>query len=94
VGSGNSYTVTQVATLLAEAMGKPEIKPDIMNKARSGDIRNCFSDIGKARELLGFEPRFRLEDTLGELAEWVAQAQAVDRSAEMKKQLEARGLVS
>ena len=94
VGSGNSYTVTEVATLLAAAMGKPEIKPDIMNKARSGDIRNCFSDISKARDLLGFEPKFKMEDTLGELAEWVAQAQAVDRGAEMKQQLEARGLVS
>ena len=95
IGSGNAYTVTQVATLLAEAMGRPEIEPEIMNKARSGDIRNCFADIGKARELLGFEPRHRLEDTLGELAAWVAEAGgAVDRSAEMKRQLETRGLVS
>ena len=94
VGSGRSYSVTEVATLLAAAMGRPEIKPDIMNKARSGDIRNCFSDIGKARELLGFEPQFRMEDTLAELADWVRQEQAVDRGAEMKRQLEARGLVS
>jgi dTDP-L-rhamnose 4-epimerase len=94
IGSGHAYTIAQVATLLADAMGVPHIRPDIMNKARSGDIRNCFADIGKARNLLGFEPQFRLEHSLGELAEWVRQADAVDRSGEMKRQLEERGLVS
>jgi dTDP-L-rhamnose 4-epimerase len=80
--------------MLANAMGVSHLTPDIMNKARSGDIRNCFADISKARELLGFEPRFRLEDSLDELAGWVREAQAVDRGAEMKRQLEERGLVS
>jgi dTDP-L-rhamnose 4-epimerase len=94
IGSGNAYTITEVATMLAAAMGVPHIAPDIMNKARSGDIRNCFADISKARELLGFEPQYRLQDSLGELADWVRQAQAVDRGAEMKRQLEERGLVS
>ncbi|MBP2550658.1 dTDP-L-rhamnose 4-epimerase [Neorhizobium galegae] len=94
VGSGQSYSVAEVASLLAEAMGAPELQPDIMNKARSGDIRNCFADISKARELLGFEPEHRLESTLGELAEWVRVTGAIDRGAEMKRQLEQRGLVS
>lgn len=94
IGSGFSYTIAEVATLLAEAMGVPEIRPEIMQKARSGDIRNCFSDNSKARELLGFQPQFRLENSLGELADWVREAGAVDRSAEMKQHLEARGLVS
>ena len=79
---------------LAEAMGVPDIAPDIMNKARSGDIRNCFADISKARELLGFEPQFRLEASLAPFAEWVRGSGAIDRSAEMKRQLEERGLVS
>ncbi|WP_075293227.1 NAD-dependent epimerase/dehydratase family protein [Pararhizobium arenae] len=94
IGSGQAYTITQVATLLAEAMGVPHIRPDIMNKARSGDIRNCFANIDKARELLGFEPKHRLEHSLTPFAEWVRQTGAVDRAAEMKQQLEARGLVS
>ena len=94
VGSGNAYTIEEVATLLAEAMGVPELKPDILHKTRSGDIRNCFADITAARELLGFEPKYRLQDTLGELAEWVSVTGAVDRGAQMKKELEERGLVS
>ena len=94
VGSGNAYAIADIATMLARAMGVPQLTPDIMGKARSGDIRNCFADISKARELLGFEPQFRLEESLDELADWVRQAQAVDRGAEMKRQLEERGLVS
>ena len=94
IGSGHAYAIADVATMLAQAMGVPHLTPDIMGKARSGDIRNCFADISKARDLLGFEPRYRLEDCLGELADWVRQAQAVDRGAEMRRQLEERGLVS
>ena len=94
IGSGQAYTIREVATLLAEAMGVPEIGPDIMGKARSGDIRNCFADISKARDLLGFEPEHRLERSLDELARWVRGTAAVDRGAEMKRELEALGLVS
>ncbi|HEX2018222.1 MAG TPA: SDR family NAD(P)-dependent oxidoreductase [Aurantimonas sp.] len=93
IGSGRSYSVTEVARMVAKAMNSP-IEPEIMMKARSGDIRNCFSDIGKARALLGFEPRHSLEDSLGELAEWVAQQEVTDRNDEMRKHLEARGLVA
>jgi dTDP-L-rhamnose 4-epimerase len=93
IGSGRAYTVSEVATLLAEARDVPDFRPDIMHEARSGDIRNCFADIGKARDLLGFEPEFQLETALAELAAWVREAGAVDRGAEMKRQLEEKGLV-
>jgi dTDP-L-rhamnose 4-epimerase len=93
IGSGHAYSIAQVAIMLAEAMGVPELRPQILEKSRSGDIRNCFADISKARELLGFAPRFRLENMLGEMADWVRVSSAVDRSAEMQRQLEERGLV-
>jgi dTDP-L-rhamnose 4-epimerase len=94
IGSGHAYAIAEVARLLAEAMDVPEIQPQILGKARAGDIRNCFADISRARELLGFAPRFRLENTLVEMADWVRGVTAVDRSAEMRRQLEARGLVT
>ena len=94
IGSGHAYTITRVAELLSEAMELPDLRPEILGKARAGDIRNCFADIGKARDLLGFEPRFLLEDSLAELAAWVGTAEATDRGMEMRRQLEARGLVA
>lgn len=93
IGSGRVYPIRRVATLLARALGR-DIEPDILLKARSGDIRNCFADIGRARDLIGFEPRHALEDSLGEFAEWVRAEKATDRAAEMRRELEARGLVS
>ncbi|WMT86137.1 SDR family NAD(P)-dependent oxidoreductase [Pelagibacterium sp. 26DY04] len=93
IGSGQAYSIERVARILAEAMGKPDLSPEIMRKARAGDIRNCFADISKARELLGYQPRYRLEDTVGELADWVAKQTVIDRGAEMRRHLEQRGLV-
>ncbi len=94
IGSGQAYTVSGVARLLAGAMDLPHLQPEILGKSRSGDIRNCFADITKARELLGFEPQHRLEDSLDEFVEWVRGESVVDRGAEMRQQLEERRLVS
>lgn len=94
IGSGRAYTITKVAQLLAESMGNPDIVPQILGKARAGDIRHCFADISEARSLLGFKPERCLESSLGELADWVRRCGAIDRGVEMKRQLEQRGLVA
>ena len=75
-------------------MGRPHLTPEITGKARIGDIRHCFADIAHARAQLGFTPRRSFDDSLGELAEWVERQQAVDRVAEARQELEARGLVA
>ncbi len=94
VGSGRSYSILQVAELLAQAMGVPELTPEILSKARSGDIRHCFASTGRARELLGFVAEHRLETTLGPFVEWVRGETAIDRSSQMRNELERRGLVA
>lgn len=94
IGSGRSYAIADVAILLAEAMGVPDLKPEILGKARAGDIRHCFADISKARELLGFEPRHDLQNSLKPFVDWVRTNDVVDRGLEMRRQLEERGLVS
>lgn len=93
IGSGRAYTVSEVAALLGEAMGAG-IEPEILGKARAGDIRHCFADIAKAHDVLGFEPEHRLETGLGPLVAWVVSQTAPDRGAEMRRHLEARGLVT
>lgn len=93
IGSGDSHSVEQVAKLLARAMGREDLEPQILNRARSGDIRHCFSDISRARDLLGFEPRRRLEESLGELVDWVSTQRPRDRVGDAHQELEKRGLV-
>jgi len=94
VGSGHHRSVTEVATELARAMGKNDIEPDIVGKARIGDIRHCFCDTTLAADRLDFRARQDFGEGLAELAEWVGQQTAQDRVAQMRAELEAKGLVA
>jgi dTDP-L-rhamnose 4-epimerase len=92
VGSGRSYAVCEVATLLAAALGREEIGPEVTGQYRVGDIRHCYADIGLARRVLGYEPRVTLEEGVIELASWLEGQIAVDRVVEARAELLARGL--
>ncbi|MHA6720605.1 NAD-dependent epimerase/dehydratase family protein [Sphingomonas sp. RS6] len=94
IGSGEDRSVTEVAAALARAMGRNDAAPEILGKARVGDIRHCFCDTSLARERLGFEARQDFEAGLAELAAWVQQQTAEDRVAHARAELEARGLVA
>lgn len=93
IGSGVSVNVREVAQILARVMGREDLQPEILNKARVGDIRNCFADITRARDALGFSPNRTLENSLPELAEQLAKERAVDHVQRARAELETRGLV-
>ena len=93
IGSGHAYSIASVAQMLAAALDRPDLQPEILNRARSGDIRHCFADLSKARDLLGFHPQKRLEDSMDELTTWIRAETAVDRGPKMRRELEERGLV-
>lgn len=92
IGSGRSYTILEVATKMATVLNKEHLQPEVTGKYRVGDIRHCFADISKAREILGFEPSYTLEKGMEELAAWLKDQIAVDKVADAKQELEARGL--
>ena len=94
IGSGHDRSVTEVADALARAMGKNDIAPEIVGKARIGDIRHCFCDTSLAEERIGFAARQDFEPGLAELAEWVAEQTAEDRVGQARAELEKRGLVA
>ena len=94
IGSGEERSILAIAETFAAAMGRRDLEPEILNKARSGDIRHCFADIGKARATLGFAPRRDFAEGLSELAVWVASQQAQDNVVEARRELETRGLVA
>jgi dTDP-L-rhamnose 4-epimerase len=94
IGSGEDRTVTQVAEALARAMGKNAVEPEILGKARVGDIRHCFCDTSLAAETLGFRAEQDFEQGLAELAEWVQRQTAEDRVHQARSELEVRGLVA
>lgn len=92
IGSGNAYTVRDIAARVAQVVGKKHLEPEITGKYRVGDIRHCYADISKARRVLGYEPQVSLEEGLTELATWLEGQAAVDRVAEASAELAARGL--
>ncbi|MDX2162297.1 MAG: SDR family NAD(P)-dependent oxidoreductase [bacterium] len=92
VGSGQAFTVRQTAELACTALGRPSLEPHITGKYRMGDIRHCFPDISRARDILGYRPRVRLEDGLQDLAGWLEGQVAVDRVTQAIGELAARGL--
>ena len=94
IGSGQSVSVAEIATSFAAAMGRSDLQPEITNKARTGDIRNCFADISLARRVLGFHPRRSFDDSFDEMANWVSRQTAIDRVAEARRELETHGLVA
>jgi dTDP-L-rhamnose 4-epimerase len=91
VGSGNQYSVLEIADRMAEALGK-SIQPQITGQYRMGDIRHCFADISKARRILGYRPQVSLQDGMAELVGWLKEQVAVDRVDDANRELQARGL--
>jgi dTDP-L-rhamnose 4-epimerase len=92
IGSGEARTVREIAQRLAAVTGKEHLQPEITGKYRVGDIRHCFADISKARDILGYTPQVKLDDGLAELAAWLEGQAAVDRVAQASAELDARGL--
>jgi len=91
VGSGRATTVLEIAHTLARLLDK-DIEPELPGTSRAGDIRHCFADVSRARELLGFEAEVALEDGLAELAEWLKTQPATDRFDQAAAELAERGL--
>ncbi|MDK2915513.1 MAG: dTDP-L-rhamnose 4-epimerase [Euryarchaeota archaeon] len=71
IASGRPCTFRTVADLLATMAGRQELAPEILGVSRIGDIRHCFADISRAREVLGYEPEVPLEAGLLDLLTWV-----------------------
>jgi dTDP-L-rhamnose 4-epimerase len=92
VGTGIATSVRRMAELLSEGLGVA-IEPETVGRFREGDIRHCYSDISKARQLLGFEPRVSVNDGIPQLLEWVRAQQPFDSVERATLELESRGLV-
>lgn len=92
IGSGQSYTVAEIATRVSRAIGR-EIGPEVTYRYRVGDIRHCFADIERARQELRYRPEVSLEAGLLDLAAWLEKQSApTDLIEEAREELEQRGL--
>lgn len=93
IGSGNPITVHKVAQTLARTLAM-RTPAEITGKYRAGDIRHCFGDITRARQLLGYGPGHQFDDGVSELVQWLRSQSAVDRVEEASGRLVAYGLTA
>ncbi len=91
VGTGTPTNILEIAEILSKLYGK-DVRPEIVNKYRAGDIRHCYADISKIRKI-GFEPKVRFEDGMKKLVEWGKIQEARDLSEIATQELVSRNLV-
>jgi len=76
VAVGARTTLNELHSMLAAALGQvhPGLKvpPAQYAPFREGDVRESQADIGKARRLLGYVPRYELRKGLDESVHWYA----------------------
>ena len=92
VGNGKPLTLIEVSEKIAKSCGK-NIKPEITNKFRKGDVRHCYADMSKIKEMIGFKPEVSFEDGIKKLIDWSKEVKAIDRYERVRKEMKARGLV-
>ncbi|MBI2893587.1 MAG: NAD-dependent epimerase/dehydratase family protein [Deltaproteobacteria bacterium] len=78
VGSGEQWTIRDVARRLAVALGMPLVEPRAPGRYRPGDVRHSFPDIGRALGVLGYRPSVRLPAGLRSLAAWIEERRSAD----------------
>jgi dTDP-L-rhamnose 4-epimerase len=94
IGSGQTVTILEIATLLGRVLGSP-IEPQITQAGRKFDIRHNTADISRARDTLGFAPKVTLEQGFAELIEWAKTTPdvAVDFFDKALQELRDKGLL-
>jgi CDP-glucose 4,6-dehydratase len=68
-GLGERRTVLEIVHMTLRVMGRTDLEPVIQNIA-SAEIREQYLDSGKARQLLGWQPRYAMEDAIEETVSW------------------------
>jgi UDP-N-acetylglucosamine/UDP-N-acetyl-alpha-D-glucosaminouronate 4-epimerase len=70
IACGEAHTLLDLVDVLNRLMGT-NIAPAFV-PPRKGEVLHSFADINAARNLLGYDPRIRLEEGLRRTLEWVA----------------------
>lgn len=67
--TGNRFTVIDIVKKVAEAMGRTDLEPVILNQAKAEIVEQTLSS-EKAKRLLNWAPEYTVEEGLAETAAW------------------------
>jgi len=68
LGTGNGISVLELVKTFERVNGVPV--PHVIAPRREGDIGTCYSNPAKAKELLGWEAQFGVEDMCRDTWRW------------------------
>ncbi len=91
IGTGKPTSILELAQTLIKLSGK-DLEPNVVEKFRSGDIRDCYADVSKLSGL-GFTSSVTFEEGLRDLVEWGALQQSVSNVENAHRELVQKGLV-
>lgn len=80
VGTGTMESVNDLLGTLESVLGRSLERKHL--PARRGEARHVCLDIDKARKVLGFDPRFSLEEGLKKTYDWFRTSAAPEKSGE------------
>lgn len=69
LGSGDGYSVNEIVAAARKVLDRPDFNPGNAPR-RAGDPATLIADSSKARKVLGWAPRRRIEDMIASSAEW------------------------
>ena len=80
IATGKETIINSLARLIADIAGKD--LPIIHQPERKGEIRRNYSNIDKARTMLGFEPKVELRAGLNDLWQWFKRRRGGEKGRE------------
>ncbi len=93
VGSGRPVGIVEIAEILINLLGVKDVRPQVTNGFRKGDVRHCYADTRKIKKMLGFEPKVSFEEGLKKLINWSKTAKAEDKFIKAAGELKKRNLI-
>jgi UDP-glucuronate 4-epimerase len=73
LGESQTVKLSYLIELIATALGKKAIID--RQPAQPGDVPRTYADISKARTLLGYQPRVKIEEGIPKFVDWFRQKQ-------------------
>lgn len=74
IGNGEAVTINDVVKIIQKSVGKSGIKLEYVEE-RVGDVKATLADISKARAILGYNPKVRIEEGIKKFVEWFTETQ-------------------
>ncbi len=85
IARGREVSINELAVMIANKLGKKDIKP-VYEQKRPGDVIRHYADISKAKKLFDFSPEIDIEKGIGLFIDWF-HSKKYDVSSLLKQEI-------